>query len=139
MNIRPIRSEDDYHAALAQMESLMDAVTGSTDEDTLDVLATLIEAHEKRFCPIAPPDPIDALRYYIESRGITPRQLQTCIGSRARVNEVLNRRRALTITMIRKLSGTLGIASDILIRAYPLSAATPRRPGTRLGKVDTRA
>src|SRR5580700_1855814 len=131
MDISPIRSDQDYQVALARIESLMDAVPGSTDEDALDVLATLVEAYEKRICPIEPPDPIDALRYYMESRGITTLQLQACIGSRARVNEVLNRRRALTINMIRKLNANLGIATEILIRPYALSGPTRRRTSAR--------
>ena len=113
----------------------MDAASGSQDEDTLDVLATLVEAYEKRAFPIEPPDPIDALRYYMESRGISTRQLEACIGSRARVSEVLNRRRPLTIGMIRKLNSTLGIASDVLIRQYALSAPTRRRTSTKTAVV----
>jgi HTH-type transcriptional regulator/antitoxin HigA len=109
----------------------MDAEPGSPDEDVLDVLAILVDAYEKRFYPIDPPDPIDALLYYMESRGITARQLETCIGSRARVNEILNRRRALTISMIRKLNSEMGIAADILIRPYVLSAPSRRRTSTK--------
>jgi HTH-type transcriptional regulator/antitoxin HigA len=108
----------DHRAALEQIERLMDARPGTPAGDRLDILTTLVEQYESRNEPIEPPDPIDALRYHMESRGLTRRDLEPMIGSRARVAEVLNRRRALTIEMIRRLHAELGISADVLIRPY---------------------
>jgi HTH-type transcriptional regulator/antitoxin HigA len=118
MQIRPIKTPVDHRAALEQIERLMDARPGTPAGDRLDILTTLVEQYESRNEPIEPPDPIDALRYHIESRGLTRRDLEPMIGSRARVAEVLNRRRALTIEMIRRLHAELGISADVLIRPY---------------------
>jgi HTH-type transcriptional regulator/antitoxin HigA len=118
MQIRPVKTPVDHRAALEQIERLMDARPGTPAGDRLDILTTLVEQYESRNEPIEPPDPIDALRYHIESRGLTRRDLEPMIGSRARVAEVLNRRRALTIEMIRRLHAELGISADVLIRPY---------------------
>jgi len=118
MQIRPIKTPVDHRAALEQIERLMDARPGTPAGDRLDILTTLVEQYESRNEPIEPPDPIDALRYHMESRGLTRRDLEPMIGSRARVAEVLNRRRALTIEMIRRLHAELGISADVLIRPY---------------------
>jgi HTH-type transcriptional regulator/antitoxin HigA len=118
MQIRPIKTPADHRAALEQIERLMDARPGTPAGDRLDILTTLVEQYESRNEPIEPPDPIDALRYHMESRGLTRRDLEPMIGSRARVAEVLNRRRALTIEMIRRLHAELGISADVLIRPY---------------------
>ncbi len=103
---------------MKEIERLMDAKPGTPAGDRLDILTTLIERYESQHEPIDPPDPIDALLYYMESRGLTRRDLEPYLGSRARVAEVLNRRLALTIDMIRKLHAGLGIAADVLIRPY---------------------
>jgi HTH-type transcriptional regulator/antitoxin HigA len=118
MQIRPVKTPVDHRAALEQIERLMDARPGTPAGDRLDILTTLVEQYESRNEPIEPPDPIDALRYHMESRGLTRRDLEPMIGSRARVAEVLNRRRALTIEMIRRLHAELGISADVLIRPY---------------------
>jgi HTH-type transcriptional regulator/antitoxin HigA len=96
----------------------MDAKPGTPDGDRLEILATLVDHYESQHEPIEPPDPIDALLYHMESRGLTRRDLESFLGSRARVAEVLNRRRTLTIDMIRKLHEGLGISADVLIRPY---------------------
>ena len=118
MHIRPIKTKADHRAALKEIERLMDAKPGTPAGDRLDVLTTLVERYESQHEPIEPPDPIDALSYYMESRGLKRRDLEPYLGSRARVAEVLNRRRPLTIEMIRKLHAGLGISADVLIRPY---------------------
>lgn len=118
MEIRPIKTKAHHRAALKEIERLMDAKPGTPAGDRLEVLTTLVERYESQHEPIDPPDPIDALLYHMESRRLTRRDLEPYLGSRARVAEVLNRRRALTIEMIRKLHAGLGIAADVLIRPY---------------------
>ena len=118
MEIRPIKTKADHRAALKEIDQLMEAKPGTPAGDRLDVLAMLVERFESQHEPIDPPNPIDALLYHMESRGLTRRDLEPLIGSRARVAEVLNRRRALTIEMIRKLHKGLGISAEVLIRPY---------------------
>jgi HTH-type transcriptional regulator/antitoxin HigA len=118
MQIRPIKTKADHRAALKEIERLMDAKPGTPAGDRLEILTTLVDRYESEQEPIEPPDPIDALLYHMESRGLTRRDLEPYLGSRARVAEVLNRRRALTIDMIRKLHNGLGISAEILIRSY---------------------
>ena len=118
MQIRPIKTKADHRAALKEIERLMDAKPGTPAGDRLEILATLVDHYESQHEPIEPPDPIDALLYHMESRGLTRRDLEPFLGSRARVAEVLNRRRPLTIDMIRKLHDGLGISADVLIRPY---------------------
>lgn len=118
--IRPIKNETDYEEALQLAEELFDAQPGTPEGDTLDILVTLIEAYEAQHHPILPPEPIEAIIYYLESRGLARQDLEPYIGSRARVSEILNRRRSLTLEMIRKLSSGLGIPSEILVQPYDL-------------------
>jgi HTH-type transcriptional regulator/antitoxin HigA len=118
MQIRPIKTRADHRAALREIERLMDAKPGTPAGDRLEVLTTLVEHYESQHEPIEPPDPIDALLSYMESRGLRRRDLEPYLGSRARVAEVLNRRRSLTIEMIRKLHAGLGISAEVLIRPY---------------------
>lgn len=100
MQIRPIKTKADHREALRAIEKLRGARPDTPDGDRLDVLTTLVERYEEQADAIELPDPIDALRYHMESRGVTRRDLEALIGSRARVAEVLNRRRALMIDMI---------------------------------------
>lgn len=118
MRIRPIKTESDYRIALAEIGRLMDAAPGTPAGDRLEVLTTLVEHYELRHEPIEPPDPIEALIYHMASRGLARRDLEPYLGSRARVAEVLNRKRPLSIDMIRKLHAGLGISAEILIRPY---------------------
>lgn len=120
MNIKPIKTEADYEAALDEVEHLFDSTPNTPEGDRLEVLTTLIEAYEEKHYPIPSPDPIETILYYMESRGLSRSDLELYIGSRARVSEVLNRKRPLTIYMIRKLHAGLGIPAEILIRPYPL-------------------
>jgi HTH-type transcriptional regulator / antitoxin HigA len=115
-DVRPIRDEADYEAALAEVEQLWGAPAGTADGDRLDVLATLIDAYEAVHHPMDPPDPIDAIRFRMEQQGLSRKDLEGLIGSRTRVAEVLNRRRGLSINMIRRLHDHLGISAEVLIR-----------------------
>lgn len=110
MQIRLIKTKADHRAALKEIERLMDATAGTPAGDRLEILTTLIDHYESQHEPIEPPDPIDALLYHMETRGLTRGDLEPFLGSRARVAEVLNRRRPLTIEMIRKLHAGLGIS-----------------------------
>jgi len=123
MDLRPIRTEADHQAALAEIASLMDAGAGTPAGDRLDVLTTLVAAYEAAHAPIAPPDPIDAILFMMEQKHLGRRDLEPAIGSRARVAEVLNRRRALTLPMIRALSRLLDIPADVLIQPYAIGRA----------------
>ena len=114
--IRPIRTEADYEAALGEMERLWGATSGTAEGDRLDVLATLVDAYESQHYPMDPPDPIEAITFRMEQQGLTRRDLEALIGTRTRVAEVLNRRRGLSIRMIRRLHEKLGIPAEILIR-----------------------
>ena len=114
--IKPIRSEDDHEAALAEVERLWGARSGTPEGDRLDVLATLIDAYESEHDSIDPPDPIEAIKFRMEQQGLTRKDLEGILGSRTRIAEVLNRRRGLSINMIRRLHDRLGISAEVLIR-----------------------
>ena len=113
--VKPIRSEADYEGALAEVERLWGARSGTPEGDRLDVLATLIDAYESAHHPIDPPDPIEAIKFRMEQQALTRKDLEGVLGTRTRVAEVLNRRRGLSINMIRRLNQKLGIPADILI------------------------
>jgi HTH-type transcriptional regulator / antitoxin HigA len=114
--LKPIRTKADYRAALAEVERLWGAKSGTARGDRLDLLATLIDAYEARHYPMDPPDPIDAIEFRMEQLGLTRRDLEPLIGTRARVAEVMNRKRSLSIDMIRRLHEQLGISAEVLIR-----------------------
>lgn len=114
--LKPIRDEEDYEAALAEVGRLWGAKNGTPEGDRLDVLATLIDAYEAKHHPIDPPDPIEAIRFRMEQQGLTRKDLEPMIGPRNRVADVLNRKRGLSIDMIRQLHERLGISADVLIR-----------------------
>jgi HTH-type transcriptional regulator/antitoxin HigA len=127
-DLKPIRSEEDYEEALAETERLWSAPAGTPDGDRLDILATLIDAYETQHYPMDPPDPVEAIKFRMEQQGLSRKDLEPLIGTRTRVAEILNRKRSLSITMIRRLHDRLGISADALIRPSARSAATP---GTR--------
>ena len=108
---------------LAEIETLMRAEPGTPEGNRLDVLATLVEAWEARHMPIEAPDPIAAILFMMEQKGMQRRDLEPAIGSRARVAEILNRRRALTLPMIRALSRLLDLPADVLVQDYALKRA----------------
>lgn len=122
-DIRPILSEADYRQALAEAEKLWGARRSTRDGDRLDVLATLIDAYETEHYPMDPPDPVEAIKFRMESQGLTRKDLEPLIGTRTRVAEVLNRKRNLSIGMIRKLHDALGIPAEVLIRPTRRDAA----------------
>jgi HTH-type transcriptional regulator/antitoxin HigA len=123
MELRPIRTKRDHAVALKEAESLWNAPKGSAEEDRLLVLALLIEAYEREHFPIPAPDPIELLFHVMEARGFSRKDLEPYIGSRARVAEVLNRIRPLSIDMIRRLCAGLGLPADVLIQGYKLRKA----------------
>ncbi len=123
MEIRPIKTEADYQAALDEIESLFDAKLGTPEGDRLEVLTTLVEAYEDKHYSIPMPDPIAAIEYYMESRGLSRRDMEPYLGSRARVSEILNRRRPLSMEMIRRLHAGLGIPAEVLIQPYEYERA----------------
>ena len=114
--VKPIRSEADYERALEEVERLWGANGGTREGDRLDVLATLIDAYEAAHHPMDPPDPVEAIEFRMEQQGLKRKDLEPLIGTRTRVAEVLNRRRSLSIAMIRRLHSRLGISAEVLIR-----------------------
>jgi HTH-type transcriptional regulator/antitoxin HigA len=127
MDIKPIKNETDYDAALAEIADLMDARANTPEGDRLDVLVTLVEAYEEKHWRVNPPDPIEAIKLRMQQRGLSRSDLEKVLGSKSRVSEVLNRKRPLTIEMIRRLHGKLGIPVESLIQATARSA--PHRRG----------
>ena len=121
MQLKPIRTEADYEAALAEIERLMEAKPETAAGDRLDILTTLVEAYEAEHHPINAPDPIAALEYFMEQRGISRADLVPLLGSRSRVSEILNRRRRLTIEMAWRLHRELGMPAEAVIRPYQLA------------------
>ena len=122
MEIKPIKTEADYEAAMKEVEQLWGASYGSPEADKLDVLVTLVEAYEEKHYPIPPPDPIEAILHYMENQGLSEHDLEPYLGSHLYVSEVLNRQRGLSLDMIRKLHIELGIPADILVQPYILQA-----------------
>ena len=115
MDIQPIRTEADYEAAMARIAELMSAEVSTAEGDELDILATLVEAYEQKRFPIEPADPIEAINFRIEQLGLERKDLEPYLGSRHRVSEVLNRRRGLSLEMIRRLHDGLKIPLEVLI------------------------
>ena len=120
MEIRALKTEDDYKWGLGQIEEMFDAEPGTPEADRLEVLVTLVEAYEDAHYPIPLPDPIEAIKFRMEAQDLSRKDLEAYIGSRARVSEVLNKKRHLTLEMIRNLERGLGIPSSVLIQQYDL-------------------
>ena len=116
MNIKPIKNDRDYERALLRVEALWDAKEGSRESDELDILATLIEAYEREYYPVDPPDPVEAIKFRLEQEGKDTRALIGVIGGRTRVYEVMRGKRSLSLNMIRKLHLKFGIPANVLIR-----------------------
>ena len=132
MNIKPIKTNADYEAALKEIEGLFKAKPGTSDGDRLEVLSTLVEAYEDEYYSIPMPDPIEMILYIMDSRGLTRADLEPYIGSRARVSEVINRKRPLSLSMIQRLNMGLGIPADALIKPYKISISKTHRTPTRV-------
>lgn len=121
--LKPIRSEADYDAAMEEVATFWGAKSGAPEGDRLDVLATLIDAHEAKHHAMDAPDPVEAIKFRMEQQGLTRRDLEGVIGARARIAEVLNGKRGLSIDMIRRLHSKLGIPAEVLIRPSRREAA----------------
>ena len=119
MRIQPVRTEAEYDAAVTRLTQLMDAEPGTAAGDELDILATLVDAYETKHFPIDTPDPVTIIKFQMEQQGLTRKELEPMIGSRARVSEVLTGKRALTLPMIRRLHAGLYIPVDLLIGESP--------------------
>jgi HTH-type transcriptional regulator/antitoxin HigA len=128
MVIRPVRTEHDHDKAIARIEVLMGAKPESAEGDELDVLLTLVDAYETKHFPMDAPDPVVAIEFMMEQQGLTRKDLEPMIGSRARVSEVMNRKRGLTLPMIRRVRAGLGISADLLVGTGK-TVATGRRRG----------
>lgn len=116
MDIKPIKTDADYHAALKEIESLMTAEPDTPEGEKLDVMVTLIEAYEVRHFPMDLPDPVEAIKFEMERRGLGVKDLEPMIGKSNRVYEILNHKRSLTLKMIWKLHEGLGIPAESLIK-----------------------
>ena len=114
--MKPIRTEADYETALEAVAALWGAASGTPKGDRLDVLATLIDAYEAKHHAMDPPDPVEAIKFRMEQQGMTRKDLEAIIGTRTRIAEVLNRKRSLSIAMIRRLHDQLGISAEVLIQ-----------------------
>lgn len=136
--LKPIRSEDECEAALARIEALWDAPEGSPDSDEMEALAILVEAYEREAHPVAPPDPIEAVRFAMEQRGLKPKDLERILGSSGRVSEVMRRRRPLTLRMIRRLHNDIGVDPETLIREYKIQRPRSRKKTTVPKKASAR-
>lgn len=126
MNIKPIKTEQDYETSLQEIERIWNAEADTPEGDLLDILMTLVEAYEKEHYPIPDPDPIELRLHVMEARGLTRRDLESYLGSRARVSEILNRRRPLSLEMIRKLQTGLGLPAEVLVQPYELQETQGR-------------
>lgn len=128
MDIRPIRNETDYQSALNEIDKLLEAQPGTPEGDRIDLLVTLVEVYEAKLFPIPEPDdPVQVLEYYMESRGLSRADLIAYLGSKERVSEILNRKRSLSLEMIRKLHNGLGIPADILIGKMSQNDSSKKR------------
>ena len=121
MNIKPIKTEEDYNTALSQIESLMDAKPNTPQMDKLEVLTTLVEVYEDQHYAINAPDPIEAIKFRMEQEGLKQKDLVSIVGSKSRVSEILNKKRKLTIEMIRNLHKHLHIPIESLFVDYKIN------------------
>jgi len=115
MNIKPIKTEEDYNLAISRIEELWGAKKDTPEGDEFDLLVTLVESYEMKHYPIAPPDPIDAIKFRMEQMGMTKADMVQYLGSQSRVSEILNRKRSLTLKMIKSLHKRLKIPAEVLL------------------------
>ncbi len=138
--IEPIVDESSHKRALERIEALWEAEVGTAEGAELDALATLVEAYERKTFPILPPDPISAIQARAEQLGWSRKDLESVIGSRARVSEVLRGHRSLTLPMIRRIHSRMGIPADLLITPGPgIRSARPRPPKRQTSVASKRA
>lgn len=115
MTIKPIRNDDDLRAAFRRLEAIFQAEAGTPEADEMEVLVTLIEAYENKHFPIGPPDPVEAIKFRMEQMGLAPRDMEPYIGPSGRVSEVLNRKRPLSLRMVKRLHDGLNIPYESLL------------------------
>ena len=118
MDIKPIKNEKDYQQALKRLESIFDAKKGTKEGDELEILSILIDKYESEHFPIGMPDPIEAIKFRMEQMGMKQKDLAEVVGFKSRVSEILNKKRKLTLDMIRKISASLHIPADVLVQEY---------------------
>jgi HTH-type transcriptional regulator/antitoxin HigA len=118
MNIKPIKTEQDYQDALNRLEAIFDAKSGTSEGDELEILGLLIDDYENKHFPIDLPDPIEAIKFRMEQLGYTQNDLSKILGQKSRASEILNKKRKLSLEMIRKLNQILNIPTNVLIQAY---------------------
>ncbi len=121
MKIRPIKTEEDYEKALARLDEIFDAPPNTEEGDEAEILALLIETYEDKYYPISDPDPIEAIKIRMEDMNLKQKDLVGVIGGKSRVSEVLNRKKRLTVEMIRKLEKALNISASVLVNSYQLT------------------
>ena len=124
MELRPIKTESDYQNALTEIERLFDAEPDSPELDRLDILTTLVSAYEQQHYPIDAPDPISAIKYYLEARGLSHQDLAASIGNTEQVTAILNKQQPLNLDIIRRLNQDFDIPAEVLIKPYSLSKAS---------------
>ncbi len=138
MNIKPIRTDEDYEAACKRIDEIFQAALGTSEEDELEILLTLVEKYEKRHFPIGMPDPIEAIEIQSQSLNISRKDLMDCLAkSSGRISDILNRRRPLTLNDIRKLNKLLHIPIEVLFQEYPLERAKPKQAHRRTERAAT--
>ncbi|MGY5848765.1 helix-turn-helix domain-containing protein [Salegentibacter sp. HM20] len=118
MRIKPIRNEEDYQNALQRLDEIFDAKRGTEEGDELEILAILVDNYENEHFPIGMPDPIEAIKFRMEQMGMKQKDLAEVFGFKSRVSEILNRKRKLTLEMVRKLHTTLHIPTEVLVQDY---------------------
>jgi HTH-type transcriptional regulator/antitoxin HigA len=121
MNVKPIKTEADYQIALNRLEVIFDAKIGTQESDEADILGLIIDEYEKKYYPIEAPDPIEAIKIRMEEMHLKQVDLVDAIGGKSRVSEILNRKRKLTVDMIRKLTTRLNLSAGVLVNDYQLS------------------
>lgn len=121
MDIKPIKTEKDYEGTLQRIEGLFEVKPNTTEGDELEVLITLVSAYEKEHYPVEAPDPIEALKHVMEAKGLEVKDMIPLLGSRSKVSEVMNKKRSLSLSMIRKLNHVLHIPADLLVKEYELA------------------
>lgn len=121
MSLKPIKTQEDYHHALKRMGEIFDAAAGTPEGDEADLLVILIDEYEKKHYPIEAPDPIEAIKIRMQDMKLKQSDLAQAMGGKSRVSEILNRRRRLTLEMVRNLSSMLSIPAEVLIQDYSLS------------------
>jgi HTH-type transcriptional regulator / antitoxin HigA len=138
MDIRPIRTEEDYAAACKRIDEIFQAEPGSPEDDELEVLVTLVDAYEEKHFPIGMPHPIEAIKIRMEDLGLTRKDLMEHLGkSSGRVSDVLNCRRALTLGDVRILSKLLHLPTEVLSQEYPLEESKPKEALKAIGSAAT--